>query len=1093
MGGIQDKIKRTRSDININTQRMEGPGRVSLPDANGMEELKETVVRTKKTEKKTVNEIKVIVPAEEIKVLPKQEDLKQEELQNQQDQQNADEDEKMPPLRAGMHMTPELMKRYKAVYTDNARQRKEEILKNAGYDVPGDLEELINIRSACYEKYDKVGVDGKTVVDYRWKEDVSQQIRDAFDWLSEYYKVNNRSLDIFQDDNSERMPVEDHKVNVTGLNEIYEDQGANNCYACTGSAMLNQFIRNRNGEDQAQRRFNQTDIRNYRPRIKKFREEYARRGFADRNKYEGYINEIDNYCGEGKHRVGNIFEMGDFFLDQFENNDVMINKMVFQVPMRNNREKDEIKSHNLKVAFKKRISEVLAGGNVVGLLLTSGKSGHYVTITGIDGDKIEYLNSGKLGDVTEPESTTVNEILERRSRGRTVEITYLSNMKTPEEMQREYSNVSYDEERGYSLKVLNEQASTDVSHVKGLAVSKEFYEMGPGMDGISEIAYIPNPKAVVESETIEEHKAALLEEREGKKEELKTGTVKKEEPVQKVGTVKKEEPVQKVGAVKKEEPVQKAGAVKKEETVQNVGAVKKEETEQKAKTVKTDEEAVQKTATVKKEGGYDWGAALREEVEKRREEALKKAGELEDVKNLIMKRQNSKSEMKKARKIAKKYEDKNKDYTTFGVGFSLKNVTITAADSGHMRRVKEQLTRYLKIRNEIFQRNGLIDKTATERLNGIEKHDPIELIQKSGRGFTFEGNMPAPDREDLGKAYDDLKIVVDDYLLERGGIFKSGRGKARLEQVRNIQKQLHVDNMRFFLSKNRRELAKSLDVKYDSDFENKGRYFFPTWMKAQQFSDKAELMKESYREERQNQREKGTLPAWYVRMGQWFTTGLKRSALRIMQAYNFLGGSIDRGLGLATMLAANAVELSGKVVKAPIKVLSSIFNFGSKYIARSNKRWKVKYSLGTGWKNLDDGRKIFRRYLKGACVLPVGVVEALYRGIPAIFGKKYKSGVFKHSGKWTNDILKDIGNVFKSIGFNKDYGMYERSNLDVEMAGGLYVDENGEVQKRDGYNKPGFRDSLAMGLTDSEISDDDDVTDMEDKEKKEKKEKKDDK
>lgn len=116
----------------------------------------------------------------------------------------------------------------------------------------------------------------------------------------------------------------------------------------------------------------------------------------------------------------------------------------------------------------------------------------------------------------------------------------------------------------------------------------------------------------------------------------------------------------------------------------------------------------------------------------------------------------------------------------------------------------------------------------------------------------------------------------------------------------------------------------------------------------------------------------------------------------------------------------------------------------------SKARWRMKYSPGEGWKGVDDGRKIFRRYLKGACLLPAFVTESLTRGLPYIFGHDFKSGVYKRTKRWGKAILDDIKKVGHSLGI-KDYGTMDRGDAEYREIPG-HMEENGEFIK---YNSDG--------------------------------------
>ena len=158
---------------------------------------------------------------------------------------------------------------------------------------------------------------------------------------------------------------------------------------------------------------------------------------------------------------------------------------------------------------------------------------------------------------------------------------------------------------------------------------------------------------------------------------------------------------------------------------------------------------------------------------------------------------------------------------------------------------------------------------------------------------------------------------------------------------------------------------------------------------------------------------------------------LKNIPMSIGIALHTVGGLIDRTLGLGTMIAANALELGGKILKLPIWGLSKLFN---KVTGRegTRKAWRVDYDLGKNWKSVDDGRVIFRRYLKGALILLPAVRETLTRGIPALFGHHFKSGVYKRTRRWGGDVINDVKRVLNSIGLGDTrYDEMERGKQDA--------------------------------------------------------------
>jgi hypothetical protein len=400
----------------------------------------------------------------------------------------------------------------------------------------------------------------------------------------------------------------------------------------------------------------------------------------------------------------------------------------------------------------------------------------------------------------------------------------------------------------------------------------------------------------------------------------------------------------------------------------------------------------------------------------------------------------------------REYEQGSKDYEAFGVGFSLDQALVTAADSEYMKRVKLSLRAYLEIREDLFKTHSIADLEMREIL---KREDEGEDSTHRNRGkmvdilhseddLRFE-EFTENERERLGEAYDRLQKAIREYKDQNSMPFKFGRGAARLRQVRLIEERIHIDNNRFYLSSTKRALSDSshLDYKY-SKKEGVRMFLMPTWLKAVDIDAYISDRNQAYREERRRQKKEGTLPNVFVRMLQWSGRGLKNAMHRTEQAYHAVGGLVDRGLGLGTMIAANSLELAGKVVKAPIKLLSACFNGISKHIFGSKKRWKVEYSLKKGWKGLDEGRRIFRRYLKGACILPAAVIETLTRGVPALFGHHFKSGVYKRTVKWSKAIINDVVRVAGSIGI-KDYGIADRADQEIrDIWRDMEAQENGE-------------------------------------------------
>ena len=168
----------------------------------------------------------------------------------------------------------------------------------------------------------------------------------------------------------------------------------------------------------------------------------------------------------------------------------MLNKMIFIMPGLAGKDKknDNIMANNAKEAFKSKIAEVIGTGNVVAFLDHS--KGHYVTITELRGEEIKYMNS-EFGQ--EPENIrSVDEMLQLESGGSTVELTWMSKLKKPEDMVKENPGLEYDEKEGYSSKQTTREAMLNVACKDGVLAAG-----GSGTDGIELSVYVPkHPEAV---------------------------------------------------------------------------------------------------------------------------------------------------------------------------------------------------------------------------------------------------------------------------------------------------------------------------------------------------------------------------------------------------------------------------------------------------------------------------------------------------------------------------------------------------------------------------------------------------------------------
>lgn len=882
----------------------------------------------------------------------------------------------------------EVLEGVRSIYNDEEMNLHLKAIGDAGHEVPKTPNDLSRIRAEKMDAVRHIDEKGIEKTEFVWKENIPQNVRQHYDWLREYYRYRDDTREEYRQISNVKLQDVPHKVAVNDTEKIYEHQKGLNCYCCAGTAMLNQFIKNDRKEEKAVRYFNQNDLRAYRPSVKKYNPDQEKQGLISPGQYRRIAGEIDKYAGRGTDEYGSVFEMGDFFIEK-TGGKAILNKMYFQRPS-----KTENAMHNMLTVFKNKVNEVLYSGNVLGFLEVDGAYGHYLTITGINGNDITIQNSlnseGKTAEVK-----TVDQLFSRLIKtGNPVEMVWLSDMKQPKELTEEYSNLQYDEKKGYSLRVPNSEGVADISHTKGLAVKKELDDMGPGMESITEVAYIPNPLSKVETVSLDDA--------------LKTGMQDQKDISSEISEDEKSVILEKV-------------TEKREYTEEELK--EKEAIQKRIKSYYEDKEKTSIRMSTKEKKQRELDQLLREsKYDPKKKKQLRQAAE----------------------KKVRDYEKKNKDYATFGVAFNINNAKANDADSSLMRRVKNRLSEYLKIRGSIFEKYELKESGTEKLLDTVTGNE--RLIAKDRTNMV---KLTDDDRNLFGAAYESLKEAADTYIHERSHFFKFGRGNARLKQVKKLKEQLQLDNIRFYLSGERRMLLNSVDEKYEKDNASLRQRLMPTWKRFISVKDELNLKNQLYREKRSTQKENGTLPSASTRIGEWSYRALENTWLRTKIVYNGIGGTIDRTIGAATMLAANTLELGGKVVKAPLKLLSMMFN-GFSSLFGSKARWRMKYSLGEGWKGIDDGRKIFRRYLKGACLLPAFVTESLTRGVPYIFGHNFKSGVYKRTKRWGKAILDDIKKVGHSLGI-KDYGAMDRGDAEYGEIPG-HMEENGEYIK---YNADG--------------------------------------
>ena len=272
----------------------------------------------------------------------------------------------------------------------------------------------------------------------------------------------------------------------------YERQGYNNCYACSGTALLNQFIMNKDGKLDLP--YGQMDLRAYEPDLRSFEEfkklfSTVRAGESAvweeedlRALHKSYEDHIKSYIGEGKKETGNIFELGDFFFSKRD--DVMVNRMTFSTPTSKNtleknipktrqkKEEEEILYNNQKQRFLDQVHKVLKTGNMVSIYTVKDKTHHYRTIAGINDDELKVYDSleDKFSYIK------VEKLLERKPEGNTVELTWLSEIKSDQDILKEHPELTYNEEEGFSNDQTTVEGALNLGQTHGVLIRKSTRE-----------------------------------------------------------------------------------------------------------------------------------------------------------------------------------------------------------------------------------------------------------------------------------------------------------------------------------------------------------------------------------------------------------------------------------------------------------------------------------------------------------------------------------------------------------------------------------------------------------------------------------------
>ena len=268
----------------------------------------------------------------------------------------------------------------------------------------------------------------------------------------------------------------------------YEEQDYHNCWACSGAALFNKFMYLQDG-NKLTAPVNQFDIRAFEPKkdeLKSIKEVSELSGVElDEEGYGRTLEELQGYMGKDKLNFGSIYETADFFMKKRK--DFVLNNMTFTLKDGTD-DKSLERYETQKAVFLSKVNEVLDTGNLVAF----SNGSHYVTITKVEGEMVTVLDSQEDAGQME-DKMHIEELLERNDIGNRVEITWFSKLKTPDEMNKDYPGLGYDEKTGYSYtdKEDLKDGALKLAQTKGICITKADKKLGKGMDGITLSSYIP--------------------------------------------------------------------------------------------------------------------------------------------------------------------------------------------------------------------------------------------------------------------------------------------------------------------------------------------------------------------------------------------------------------------------------------------------------------------------------------------------------------------------------------------------------------------------------------------------------------------------
>ncbi len=345
---------------------------------------------------------------------------------------------------------------------------------------------------------------------------------------------------------------------------------------------------------------------------------------------------------------------------------------------------------------------------------------------------------------------------------------------------------------------------------------------------------------------------------------------------------------------------------------------------------------------------------------------------------------------------ARKEVNRQQLYKERGIGFSLDNVKITERDSADMIRLKKALKLYLETKKEIIEKRKTVDPDHLSHMQDNEEEYRSRQLIFNGDNLGKMGLINSVDRDRLGPMWQEVMDAIDSYTSFKFSIFKRGEAKARLKQVKELKKQMDVENENYLLSKRRRIL-----VEQDGEVAVKGSY--PTLLGARLALDKMKL-----------------------RNGQWKHHKLANFGYLLKAPIVATTATVlDRLPAIPVMIGVNALRFACKVAKMPLRALSGITN-GVLKLFGSKRRWEIGSSLkkdwSKDWTSYADARHVVRTFVKRAIAMPTGWLLAPVHALVTqqSVSESYKQYVdmFKHTGSEIKDgfmtLINELGHYRKN-------------------------------------------------------------------------------